>query len=107
MVEALKSGQLASVGLDGLFRPLRGPQLTGCTVFENEPQVHPYLLDCDVAVLAPHAGGLTEVSRLCRSSTRLTVQGTIGGMEAELCDNIESYLESGKPVHAVNEAGAR
>jgi phosphoglycerate dehydrogenase-like enzyme len=50
--------------------------------------VHPYLLESDYAILSPHMGGLT--------------QGTIPQVEVELIDNIDSYLETGTPDHAVN-----
>ncbi len=41
MVEALKSGQLSGAALD---------------VFEQEPKVHPYLLQADNVLLQPHVG---------------------------------------------------
>jgi glyoxylate reductase len=41
LVEALKSGQLAGAALD---------------VFENEPQIHPWLLEADNVLLQPHTG---------------------------------------------------
>ena len=41
MVEALKSGQLSGAALD---------------VFEQEPKVHPYLLEADNVLLQPHVG---------------------------------------------------
>lgn len=48
LVEALKGGQIAGAGLD---------------VFEDEPQVHPGLLDCENAVLLPHLGSATIETR--------------------------------------------
>ncbi|OLT18935.1 D-glycerate dehydrogenase [Serinicoccus sp. CUA-874] len=48
LVEALRSGQIAGAGLD---------------VFEDEPDVHPGLLDCENAVLVPHLGSATIETR--------------------------------------------
>ena len=44
LVDALKSGKVWTVGLD---------------VFEEEPKIHPGLLECDNAVLLPHVGTAT------------------------------------------------
>lgn len=48
LVEALKGGQIAGAGLD---------------VFEEEPAVHPGLLECENAVLLPHLGSATIETR--------------------------------------------
>ncbi len=48
LVQALQSGQIAGAGLD---------------VFENEPAVHPGLLECENAVLVPHLGSATVETR--------------------------------------------
>ncbi|ANS79891.1 D-3-phosphoglycerate dehydrogenase [Serinicoccus hydrothermalis] len=48
LVEALQSGQIAGAGLD---------------VFEDEPEVHPGLLECENAVLVPHLGSATIETR--------------------------------------------
>ncbi|MBW3085052.1 putative 2-hydroxyacid dehydrogenase [Austwickia sp. TVS 96-490-7B] len=48
LVDALKNGDIAGAGLD---------------VFENEPAVHPGLLECDNAVLLPHLGSATVETR--------------------------------------------
>ena len=48
LVEALRSGQIAGAGLD---------------VYENEPEVHPGLLDLDNVVLLPHLGSATIETR--------------------------------------------
>jgi len=48
LVEALRSGQIAGAGLD---------------VFENEPEVHPGLLELDNVVLLPHLGSATIETR--------------------------------------------
>lgn len=49
LVEALKAGEIAGAGLD---------------VFEEEPEVHPGLLDRDRVVLAPHLGSATRDARM-------------------------------------------
>ncbi|PIE33995.1 MAG: D-glycerate dehydrogenase [Ilumatobacter coccineus] len=48
LVEALRSGQIAGAGLD---------------VFENEPTVHPGLLELDNVVMLPHLGSATIDTR--------------------------------------------
>jgi glyoxylate reductase len=48
LVDALRSGLIAGAALD---------------VFENEPQVHPGLLDLDNVVLVPHLGSATFETR--------------------------------------------
>ena len=48
LVDALRVGEIAGAGLD---------------VFENEPAVHPGLLDCEQAVLIPHLGSATVETR--------------------------------------------
>ena len=48
LVEALASGTIAGAGLD---------------VYENEPEVHPGLLDLDNVVLVPHLGSATVETR--------------------------------------------
>lgn len=48
LVEALRGGQIAGAGLD---------------VFEDEPEVHPGLLECENAVLLPHLGSATVETR--------------------------------------------
>jgi glyoxylate reductase len=48
LVEALRSGQIAGAGLD---------------VYENEPEVHPGLLELDNVVLVPHLGSATIETR--------------------------------------------
>jgi glyoxylate reductase len=48
LVEALREGDLFAAGLD---------------VFENEPEVHPGLLEIDTAVVIPHLGSATVETR--------------------------------------------
>jgi glyoxylate reductase len=48
LVEALRSGQIAGAGLD---------------VYENEPEVHPGLLELENVVLLPHLGSATIETR--------------------------------------------
>jgi|tagenome__1003787_1003787.scaffolds.fasta_scaffold20968992_4 glyoxylate reductase len=48
LVDALKAGKIAGAGLD---------------VFENEPDVHPGLLDLDNVVILPHLGSATIETR--------------------------------------------
>lgn len=57
LVDALKSGQIAGAGLD---------------VFENEPTVHPGLLELDNAVLIPHLGSATVETRAAMSDIAAT-----------------------------------
>jgi glyoxylate reductase len=54
LVAALQSGAIAGAGLD---------------VFENEPNVHPGLLECDNAVLVPHLGSATVDTRSAMAAT--------------------------------------
>ena len=65
LVEALADGRIAGAGLD---------------VFEEEPQVHPGLLESERVVLAPHLGSATvearaEMGRLCAASVRAALEG--------------------------------
>jgi glyoxylate reductase len=48
LVDALRSGEIAGAGLD---------------VYENEPEVHPGLLELDNVVLLPHLGSATIETR--------------------------------------------
>ncbi|WP_298886682.1 D-glycerate dehydrogenase [uncultured Serinicoccus sp.] len=48
LADALQEGQIAGAGLD---------------VFEDEPKVHPGLLECENAVLVPHLGSATIETR--------------------------------------------
>ena len=48
LAEALKAGRLSGAGLD---------------VYENEPKVHPTLMDLPNVILSPHTGSATHESR--------------------------------------------
>jgi glyoxylate reductase len=56
LAAALKAGTIAAAGLD---------------VFEEEPKVHPDLLACENAVLAPHLGSATMSTRVAMGMTAL------------------------------------
>eukprot|EP00009_Paramoeba_aestuarina_P008970 CAMPEP_0201509580 /NCGR_PEP_ID=MMETSP0161_2-20130828/2590_1 /ASSEMBLY_ACC=CAM_ASM_000251 /TAXON_ID=180227 /ORGANISM="Neoparamoeba aestuarina, Strain SoJaBio B1-5/56/2" /LENGTH=733 /DNA_ID=CAMNT_0047904573 /DNA_START=63 /DNA_END=2264 /DNA_ORIENTATION=- len=48
-----------------LVNALKGGEIAGCAldVFENEPEVHPGLLECENAVIVPHIGSATIETR--------------------------------------------
>lgn len=73
LVEALKSGEIAGAGLD---------------VFEREPEIHPGLLECENAVLAPHI-----------ASASLDTRNAMALMAA---DNIIAALRGERPPNIVN-----
>ncbi|KAI1663432.1 Glyoxylate reductase [Pyrenophora tritici-repentis] len=74
LVDALKSGKVWTVGLD---------------VFEEEPKIHPGLLECENAVLLPHVGTATfETQR---------------EMEILVLDNLKSAITSDKLLTQVPE----
>jgi len=73
LVEALDTGEIFAAGLD---------------VFEDEPAVHPGLLDCQNAVLIPHLGSATEETR--------------GKMAAIAAQNIVARLNGETPPNCVN-----
>jgi lactate dehydrogenase-like 2-hydroxyacid dehydrogenase len=65
LVAALEAGDIAGAGLD---------------VFEDEPEVHPGLLDRDRVVLVPHLGSATtktrrEMAQMCVDSLRARFNG--------------------------------
>ena len=65
LVEALRSGTIGAAGLD---------------VFEDEPDVHPGLIDLDNVVLAPHLGSATveartKMARMCSESILAALDG--------------------------------
>lgn len=66
LVEALETGAIAGAGLD---------------VFEDEPEVHPGLIEQDRAVLAPHLGSATtetrrEMAQMCAASIAALFDGS-------------------------------
>jgi glyoxylate reductase len=64
---ALLEGRLAGAGLD---------------VYEKEPEIHPDLLRCPNAVLAPHIGSATVETR--RRMSILAAQNLLAGLRGEL-----------------------
>jgi glyoxylate reductase len=65
LVDALRSGAIAGAALD---------------VFENEPTVHPGLLDLDNAVLVPHLGSATVETRTAMATLAArNVAAVVGG----------------------------
>ncbi len=73
LARALKAGEIRGAGLD---------------VFENEPQVHPELLECENAVIVPHLGSATVDTR-----------EAMGMLAAE---NLFAALEGRRPPTPVN-----
>lgn len=63
LVDALRSGHLASAGLD---------------VFEREPELHPGLFELDNVVLAPHLGSATRETR--RAMARMCVEAVTAAL---------------------------
>ena len=78
LVAALESGYLGGAGLD---------------VFENEPAVHPGLLNRDDVVLLPHLGSATQEAH--QSMARIALE------------QVERVLRGERPTTAVNEVAAR
>ncbi len=77
LVRALETGHLGGAGLD---------------VYEDEPRVHPGLLNRNDVVLLPHLGSATEATRARMASLALT--------------DIERVLRGEPPLHPVNSIGA-
>jgi glyoxylate reductase len=75
LVRALREGWIAGAGID---------------VYENEPRVHPGLLECRNAVLAPHIASASHTTRL-RMAT-MAVEDAL------------AVLEGRRPAHPVNPA---
>lgn len=73
LVQALKSGVIARAGLD---------------VFEEEPKIHPGLLELENAVLLPHIGSATT--------------GTRGKMATMAAENVIARLAGQRPPNCVN-----
>lgn len=74
LVDALASGKVLSAGLD---------------VFEHEPKVHPDLVKNENVLLLPHAG-----THCIDARTK---------MEAEVIENIDAYLSTGKVLSPIAE----
>ncbi|KAK6443238.1 glyoxylate reductase [Oleoguttula sp. CCFEE 5521] len=74
LVEALESGKVASAGLD---------------VFENEPEIHPGLIDKPQVLLLPHMGTYTKE--------------TLIKMEEWCIDNVRSAITTGRLKSPVPE----
>jgi glyoxylate reductase len=78
LARALREGWIAGAGID---------------VFEREPEVHPDLLACANAVLAPHLGSATVGAR--------------AGMSRVAARNLIDALEGRRPAHLVNPEALR
>jgi glyoxylate reductase len=74
LVKLLEEGHLAGAGLD---------------VYENEPDVHPGLLDLDNVLLLPHIGSATHETR--DNMAVMAAQNLIQGLQGE------------EPPHPVNK----
>jgi glyoxylate reductase len=66
LAEALRAGEILGAGLD---------------VFENEPDVHPGLLELDSAVVIPHLGSATVETR--DAMGMLAAENLIAGLEGK------------------------
>ena len=73
LADALRDGRIFAAGLD---------------VFENEPEVHPRLLELENVVLAPHLGSATVDTR--------TAMGLLAA------DNLIAALEGRRPPTLLN-----
>ncbi len=73
LVSALQDGTIAGAGLD---------------VFENEPEVHPGLIDLDNVVIVPHLGSATVETR--------------GAMAELAAKNVAAVLAGRAPITAIN-----
>ncbi len=74
LVRALRGGTIAGAGLD---------------VYEQEPTIHPGLLELDNVVLLPHLGSATHEAR--------------GAMVQLACDNLVATLRGDEPLTPVNQ----
>lgn len=80
LVEALKNGTIAGAGLD---------------VFENEPEVHPGLLEQDNAVLAPHIASASLDTR--NAMALMAAENIIAAFKGEVPPNCVNPEVFGKP----------
>lgn len=75
LVHALQTGQIAGAGLD---------------VYEEEPKVHPGLIECENAVLIPHMGSGTKETRTKMAEIAATnIVAVLAGQPAPNCINPE------------------
>ncbi len=70
LAKALKSGRLASAGLD---------------VFEREPEIHPELLKLENVVLLPHVGSSTDAAR--RKMLETALRNCLAALKGEVPPN--------------------
>jgi glyoxylate reductase len=78
LAKALKSGRLASAGLD---------------VFEREPEIHPELLKLENVVLLPHIGSATAAAR--RKMLETALRNCIAALKGEVPPNALNAQELG------------
>ena len=78
LAKALKSGHLASAGLD---------------VFEREPEIHPELLKLENVVLLPHIGSATDAAR--RKMLETALRNCIAALKGEVPPNALNAQELG------------
>ena len=71
LARALAERRIAAAGLD---------------VFEHEPQVHPELLKCENAVLAPHIGSASVETR--RKMSMMAVENAVAALKGERTPNL-------------------
>jgi lactate dehydrogenase-like 2-hydroxyacid dehydrogenase len=71
LAKALADRQIAAAGLD---------------VFEHEPQIHPELLKCENAVLAPHIGSASVETR--RKMSMMAAENAIAALKGERPSNL-------------------
>ena len=71
LARALKTGEIFAAGLD---------------VYEEEPAVHPELLDCENAVLVPHIGSATRETRA--KMAEMAAQNIVAALKGETPPNL-------------------
>jgi len=78
LAKALRSGHLASAGLD---------------VFEREPEIHPELLKLENVVLLPHIGSATDAAR--RKMLETALRNCVAALKGEVPPNALNAQELG------------